>query len=116
MKSTRLSALTQAMLLVGGVLAAPDVSQAHDRVQLATGHFITPLAPTGAVQQPLNPGLPAYPDFVAGGAVISRLSPDGKTLAVLCAGHNSLDKPDGTLDSANSTQYVFLFDVSGRNK
>src|SRR5215470_14244968 len=116
MKSIRLSALTQAMLLMGGVLAAPDVTQAQDRVQLATGHFITPLAPTSAVQQPLNPGLPDYPDFVAGGAVISRLSPDGKTLAVLCAGQNSLDKPDGTLDRANSTQYVFLYDVSGPHK
>ena len=37
-----------------------------------------------------EPGLPAYPDFVAGEAVRSQLSPDGKTLAVLCAGQNSL--------------------------
>src|SRR5262245_33774134 len=113
MKSTRLSALTQAMLLVGGVLVAHDVTQDQDRVQIPTVHSTTPLAPTGAIQQPLNPGLPGYPDFVAGGAVISRLSPDGKTLAVLCAGQNSLDKADGTLDRANSTQYLFLFDVSG---
>src|SRR5262245_32630032 len=112
MKSIRLSALTRAMLLVCGVLAAPRAAQADDSVQLPTGLYITPLAPTGAVQQPLNPGLPDYPAFVAGGALISRLSPDGKTLAVLCAGHNSLVKPDGTVDKANSTQYVFLFDVS----
>jgi DNA-binding beta-propeller fold protein YncE len=37
-------------------------------------------------------------------------------LAVICAGHNSLDKPDGTLDAANSTQYVFLYNVAGANK
>ena len=57
-------------------------------VQTATGQYISPLAVPGAVQQFLNPGLAAYPNFIAGEAVRSRLSPDGKTLAVLCAGHN----------------------------
>src|SRR5262245_36413738 len=91
-----LSAPTLAMLLVGSSLVAPDVAEAHDSVKLPTGDYIAPLAPKGAVQQLLNPGLQDHPDFVAGGALISRLSPDGKTLAVLCAGHNSLVKPDGT--------------------
>jgi hypothetical protein len=62
------------------------------------------------------PGLPAYPNFVAGEAVRSQLSPDGKTLAIICAGQNSLDKPDGTVDTANSTQYIFLYNVAGANK
>lgn len=82
-------------------------------MQLATGQLITPTAPRGAVQQFLNPGLAAYPDFIAGEAVRSRLSPDGSTLAVLCAGQNSLYKPDGTLDTPASTQYVFIYDVTG---
>jgi hypothetical protein len=60
------------------------------------------------VQKFLNPGLASYPDFVAGGAVIARLSPDGKTLAILCAGQNSLDKPDGTTDIENSMRYRHL--------
>ncbi|HZU85111.1 MAG TPA: hypothetical protein VE987_19400, partial [Polyangiaceae bacterium] len=85
-------------------------------VQLATGQFVAPTAVRGAVQQPLNPGLPGYPDFVAGEAVRSALSPDGATLAVLCAGQNSLYKPDGTIDVADSTQYIFLYDVSGARK
>ena len=34
-----------------------------------------------AIQQPLNPGLTNYPNFVAGEAVKVVLSPDGKTLA-----------------------------------
>ena len=85
-------------------------------MQLATGQFITPTAIPGAVQQPLNPGLAAYPNFVAGEAVRSQLSPDGTTLAVLCAGHNSLDKPDGTTDTAASTQFIFLYDVSGAHR
>jgi YVTN family beta-propeller protein len=85
-------------------------------IQTATGQFVTPTALRGAVQQSLNPGLPAYPNFVAGEAVRSQLSPDGKTLAVLCAGMNSVDKPDGTTDTANSTQFIFLYDVSGAHK
>src|SRR5690242_8428999 len=71
-------------------------------LQTATGQYVTPTAPGGAVQQLLNPGLPAYPNFVAGEAVRSQLSPDGKTLAILCAGQNSLVKPDGTNDTAAS--------------
>ena len=70
----------------------------------------------GALQQFLNPQLTAYPTFVAGEAVRSQLSPDGTTLAVLCAGHNSLDKADGSTDSTNSTQFIFLYDVSGSHK
>jgi hypothetical protein len=48
--------------------------------------------------------------------VRSQLSPDGTTLAVITAGQNSLYKPDGTVDVANSTQYIFLYDVEGANK
>ncbi|HLK41645.1 MAG TPA: beta-propeller fold lactonase family protein, partial [Polyangiaceae bacterium] len=84
--------------------------------RLATGQFVTPTAPAGAVQQLLNPGLAAYPDFVAGEAVRSQLSPDGATLAVLTAGQNSLDKPDGSTDTAASTQFIFLYDVSGAHR
>ena len=49
-------------------------------------------------------------------AVRSQLTPDGTTLAVIVAGQNSLDKSDGTTDAANSTQYIFLYDVQGANK
>ena len=85
-------------------------------IQLATGQFITPTVIRGAVQQFLNPGLPAYPSFVAGEAVRSQLSPDGTTLAVTTAGQNSLDKPDGSPDAANSTQFIFIYNVAGANK
>ena len=85
-------------------------------LQIATGQYVTPTAPRGAVQQFLNPGLPAYPNFVAGEAVRSQLSPDGRTLAILCAGQNSLYKPDGTTDAANSTQFIFLYDVGGAHR
>ncbi len=82
----------------------------------ATGQYITPTALRGAVQQFLNPGLPAYPQFIAGEAVRSQLSPDGTTLAILCAGQNSLVMPNGNTDTTNSTQFIFLYDVSGSHK
>src|SRR5262245_9909533 len=81
--------------------------------RIATGQLISPTAVPHAVQVFLNPGLPAYPGFVAGEAVKSALSPDGKTLAILCAGQNSLNDASGALDVASSTQFVFLYDVSG---
>src|SRR5215472_11819106 len=58
------------------------------------GLFITPTALSHAVQQTLNPGLTNYPNFVAGEAVKVVASPDGKTLAVLTAGMNSLYYPN----------------------
>jgi len=88
----------------------------RDAQRLATGQYVTPLALHGSTQQFLNPGLPAYPNFIAGEAVRSQLSPDGKTLAVLCAGQNSLVKADGTTDVDASTQFIFLYDVSGARK
>ena len=106
--------------ILSGVSPACAVNTAVDGndgvLPLPTGQYVTPLAVPGAVQLPLNPNLPAYPGFVAGEAVRSQLSPDGATLAIICAGQNSLDKPDGTLDVPNSSQYVFLYDVSGANK
>src|SRR6478609_3958064 len=106
-------------------LSAPDSDAASslerperrpERTRLATGQYVTPTALRGSSQQFLNPGLSAYPDFIAGEAVRSQLSPDGKTLAVLCAGQNSLIKTDGSTDTAASTQFIFLYDVSGPHK
>jgi len=123
--TTRIPALTQAALLACTMLAAPHLALAerstaidgnNGTLPLPTGQYITPQAPTGAVQQLLNPGLPAYPDFVAGEAVRSQLSPDGSTLAIICAGQNTLYSTAGVLDAANSTQYIFLYNVAGANK
>src|SRR5262245_10665257 len=130
----RMSVLISATLLIvsaGAYLSASasfvernDDSQELDALRvranapivLPTGQTITPMAIRDSVQLPLNPALPEYPNFVAGEAVRSRLSPDGTTLAILTAGQNSLDKPDGTVDAANSTQFIFLYDVSGANQ
>jgi YVTN family beta-propeller protein len=81
---------------------------------LPTGHSITPLAVPGSNQQLLNPGLEDYPDFIAGGALNAELSPDGKTLTIVVAGHNNVYTPSG--DRYTRTQYIFLYDVAGKNK
>src|ERR1700692_4037600 len=116
MKMIQFSCLTRTMLLASTALAVPLLAHANVNLPLPSGHFVTPTPPAGAVQQPLNPGLAAYPNFVAGEAVRSQLSPDGTTLAVICAGHNSLDQPDGTVDTANSAQYIFIYNVAGAHK
>jgi YVTN family beta-propeller protein len=94
-----------------------DDRHGRDAFVLPTGQFVTPTALDDATQQFLNPGLPAYPNFIAGEAVKSQLSPDGTTLAVITAGQNSLYLADGSaVDVANSTQYIFLYNVAGANR
>ena len=97
------------------------------------GLFITPTALPKAEQQDLKPALALsyfatnYPNFVAGQAVKAVTSPDGKTLAILTAGMNSLYFPNncepgaagcnvGKLDTSASTQFLFLYNVAGGNK
>jgi YVTN family beta-propeller protein len=80
------------------------------------GLYITPTALAYAVQQPLNPGLTNYPNFVASEAVKAVVSPDGNTLAILTAGFNSLFDPKDVVDRAASTQFLFLYDVTGAHK
>jgi len=112
-------------LFASTALAVPHLAHAQldtsiagntGALPLPTGQFITPTFVSGAVQQYLNPNLAAYPNFVAGEAVRSQLSPDGTTLAIICAGQNSLNNAAGTTDSANSTQYIFLYNVADANK
>src|SRR4029077_12698690 len=90
-----------AQIVVPAHAQQPLKNEQPQHMQLATGQFITPTAARGSVQQMLNPGLAKYPDFIASEAVRSQLSPDGKTLAVLTAGFNSLDDASGQTDAAN---------------
>src|SRR5260370_40802637 len=116
MKKQKFQALLKVAILASAAQIVMPAHAEHERsgaLRLAPGQFSTPTFIRGAVQQFLNPGLPAYPNFVAGEAVRSQLSPDGTTLAVITAGQNSLDKPDGTLDTAASTQFIFIYNVAG---
>jgi len=80
---------------------------------LPTGQFLTPLATPCSTFQYLNPGLAAFPDFVAGQVMSEALTADAKTLALLTSGYNNNYDNTGALVPAGSYEYVFLFDVSG---
>ena len=114
------------LLCAGGILLAPIAGIANDgdfgryRGNLVTGESvpsgveITPSVARGALFQTLNPDLPTRPDFLAGQAVTSVTSPDGKTLLVLTSGFNSNNGPTGTRVAAESNEYVFVYDISGQ--
>jgi YVTN family beta-propeller protein len=83
---------------------------------LSTNQTITPLAPRGAKYQPLNPNVHGLPDYTAGQAVTTVVSPDKKTLLVLTSGFNRWYYPDGPsrgkMNPAASSEWVFVFDIS----
>ena len=108
--------LALTILAVAGLANAQRNNDGDQKSPTPPGLYITPTALANAVQQPLNPGLTNYPNFVAGEAVKAVVSPDGKTLAILTAGMNSLYDTSGNVDTTASTQFLFLYDISGANK
>ena len=80
---------------------------------LPTGERITPRAMPGAKFETLNPNLEGLPDFTAGQASALALSPDRATLLVLTSGYNRNFGGDGSIIPALSSEYVFVYDVSG---
>src|SRR5205814_5254423 len=114
-----LSAQGQSLPNPAGTASAQSNAQLQNnskKVPTPPGLYITPKALANAVQQDLNPGLTNYPNFVAGQAVKGVVSPDGNTLAILTAGMNSLFDSTGVVDTAASTQFLFLYDISAANK
>ncbi len=100
------------------VLTTPAHAQEEAQTIPNTGQQITPLAPAGARFSPLNPGLPDNPSYVAGQAVTAVTSPDHKTLLVLTSGYNRVNFSTGAhagqRNSADSNEYVFIYDISHR--
>ena len=136
MRMFRFGELSKALVLAAAILVFAGLANAQrgegrdddddKKSPTPPGLFITPTALPNAVQQLLNPGLTNYPDFVAGEAIKAVVSPDGKTLAILTAGMNSLYYANtsanatagliGKVDTAASTQFLFLYDIAGANK
>jgi len=82
-----------------------------------TGQQINPFAPTESQFVWLNPGLPGRPDWYAGQAATSVVSPDNQTLLVLTTGFNRVytqSAPTGPFpwNAAESNEYVFIYDIS----
>jgi len=104
---------------VGALSVAPFVAAQLNSGQpqiLSTNQTITPLAPRGASFQALNPQLPDNSNYTVGQAVTTVVSPDKKTLLILTSGFNTWSYPDGPNAGkkipADSTEWVFVFDIS----
>ncbi|MBV9890684.1 MAG: phosphoesterase, partial [Rhizobacter sp.] len=109
-----------AAFAVLSLLAAPSQADPRDdddsgsalNTRLPTGQWITPTAARQSVYQPLLPRLPDAPTLPAGYAQSEALSPDGKTLLVLTSGYNYVVDAAGKFLPKDSTQFVFVYDVS----
>jgi YVTN family beta-propeller protein len=76
-----------------------------------SGIRITPVAAAGANFSRLNPHLHDLPGYLAGQAVATATSPDGKTLLILTSGYNRLFDRAGNAIPADSEEYVFVYDI-----
>src|SRR5271166_5460578 len=104
--------------LVGPTLAHDGDDDLKKGEFIPTGVHITPSAAPGSIFQSLNPGLTFDPSFTVGQAVTTAVSPDGSTLLILTSGYNSQNftsgPNEGSANPAESVEYVFVYDVSGR--
>ena len=100
--------------LLGLAQAAPVIPSQI----LPTGQSITPLAAPHARFERLQLGSGPVPTYEADGAALMRISPDGRHLAVVTAGFNKYNGPDGKDMPTVSGQYVFLYrlDRTGAHK
>ena len=101
-----------AVLLAVGVSAQAQVPITPVMNIPNTGQQITPLAPRGARFTYMNPGLANYPTHVVGQGVTAVASPDHKTLLVLTSGDYGIYTATGSQDSAASTEWVFVYDIT----
>ena len=97
------------------VLWSPVVAQqkkaASKAEELPTGMSITPLAARGSTLQRLNPGLPDLPDFTVDHPISTAISPDGATLLILTSGYNRNNDAKGKKITAQTSEYIFIFDI-----
>src|SRR5260221_6759775 len=107
--SLRHLALSSAVALSS--LATLSPAMADEGTFLPSGLIITPTAAPKSTYEALNPGLSEFPNFIAGGALSTVKSPDGKTLLVLTGGHNNLTGPKPNLFY---NHYIFVLDTRRR--
>jgi YVTN family beta-propeller protein len=92
------------------VFACGQQANAHGQ-ELPTGMSITPTAARGSMFQPLNPGLPDLPQFTVDHPISTSVSPDGNTLLILTSGYNRNNDAKGHAITAQTSEYVFAFDL-----
>jgi YVTN family beta-propeller protein len=107
--------LTTLFFLCGCINGGGDSPPPPLVVQLLPnmGQQITPLAPADSRFEALNPALPDRPDWLAGQAVTTVVSPDHGTLLVLTSGFNRVfNTPTSVPYLPDSYEYVFIYDIS----
>jgi len=80
---------------------------------LPTGMSITPMAARGSTFQPLNPDLPDLPHFTVDHPISTAVSPDGNTLLILTSAYNRNNDAKAKAIPAQTSEYVFVFDLRG---
>jgi len=114
----KLECRTRPLILAGSILLLPFLAFGQSTIQKLpnTGQQVTPLSLRGARFQPLNPGLADNPQFTAGQAETTVVSPNGKTLLILTSGYNLLNYSSGpqlgNQNNNDSTEYVFIYDIT----
>jgi DNA-binding beta-propeller fold protein YncE len=109
--------LVVAALMLIGLANTGKAQNEPQRIQIATGAYITPTAAPDSKYQLLAAPLPGFPDYVVDHAETSVVSPDGKTMLVLTSGYNlnfaaNTNDANDHVDPANSGEFVFVFDIS----
>jgi len=98
------------------LLSAAAQPNTGEPQRVSTGQLITPLAPLGSSFQALNPNLADNPSYTVGQAVTTAISPDEKTLLILTSGYNlvafTTGSNAGSENATDSTEFVFVFDIS----
>jgi DNA-binding beta-propeller fold protein YncE len=94
------------------LLGSAAIATEAGPIDLPTGKTITPTAATGATVQELDPRLPGASAIRANRAATEAASPDGALLAVLTTGANVHWGPDGKEIPQESTEWLFIFDIS----
>ncbi|MGO9613251.1 MAG: bifunctional YncE family protein/alkaline phosphatase family protein [Dissulfurispiraceae bacterium] len=107
--------LTAVFLLLCGSGGSTETNDAPTDIQFLPnmGQQITPLAPQDSRFVPMKPDLPGNPDWLAGQAVTTVVSPDHKTLLVLTSGYNRFYNTSTPMPHwPDSNEYVFIYDIS----
>src|SRR5215475_3128855 len=107
--------ILMALIVVAGMMSVGTKALAFESTVLPTGATITPDAAPGSVFQALTVDLPDYPNRAVDGAQTTLISPDGKTLLILTSGFNKLRDANGAVQPQDSSEYVFVYDISSAN-
>src|SRR5947209_16408155 len=98
-------------VITSGLASAQPVEKG---VAIPTGQRVAPLAAPGATLTTIDPELPSAPSLRLGWVVNAVLSPDSQQLALVTAGINAVNGPDGKpVPPTDGVFIIFLKVVCG---